>query len=380
MLFTIDFYQEPRNLLFLLFLVVTIIQLYYFWFYHARVAFGKNKASQTSTPPVSVVICAKNEFENLKNNLPLILEQDYPSFEVILVNDYSEDDSFFLLKSLEEKYKHFRVINLRENVNFFAGKKLALAVGIKSAKNEFLLLTDADCRPAGNQWIRTMINGFVSEKEIVLGFGGYEPEKSFLNKLIRFDTIAIALQYMGMALAGKPYMGVGRNLAYKKSLFYRIGGFTSHYKINSGDDDLFVNQAATGNNTVVCLNPAGFTYSNPKKTFWQWFRQKKRHMSSGVYYRKGDKIRLGIYSLSGFLFYTLFVLTLLFSVSIEFIAATVGLFLWRIISLMLMHYYSGKRFMEKKLFLYSPIFDVLIIFLNPLFAISNLFYRKNKWK
>jgi len=380
MLFSQEFYQDYRNIFFLIFMIITFIQLYYLWYYQSRVAFQKSKHTANIIPSVSVVICAKNEFENLSINLPLVLEQDYPNFEVILVNDYSEDDSFFLLKSLEEKYRNFRVINLRENVNFFAGKKLALAVGIKSAKNEYLLLTDADCRPAGNQWIRSMVQGFENDREIVLGFGGYESEKGFFNKLIRYDTISIALQYMGMALAGKPYMGVGRNLAYKKSLFYKAGGFASHYKINSGDDDLFVNHASNNKNTSVIFAPQGFTYSTPKKTFSQWFRQKKRHMSTGIYYRKPDIIRLGMYSVSSLLFYLMFVSILISPVSIEFLGAGIGLFLWRTISLMLIHYYSGKKFMESKLFLYSPIFDFLIVLLNPVFALSNLFYRKNKWK
>ncbi len=383
MRFPENFLYTTEGIIFLIFLFFALTQLLYYWYYFARVAFMKthigNKQA-TEQPAVSVIICAKNEYENLKNNLSLILEQDYQDFEVILVNDFSQDDSYFLLKSLEEKYSHFKVIHLRDNVNFFEGKKLALAVGIKSAKNEHILLTDADCRPAGKNWIQSMSACFDDKKEMVLGYGAYESKPGFLNKLIRFDTICVAMQYLGFALAGSPYMGVGRNLAYRKSLFFKAGGFASHYKIKSGDDDLFVNKVATKKNTTVCLHPESITYSVPKPDFASWFRQKKRHLSTGVHYKFSHKFKLGLFALSGNLFYLAFVVFLFFAQSSLSLLIVSGLFALRTISLVLLHYYAGKRFLERKLFLYSPIFDLLLIFLNPVFAISNLFYRKNKWK
>ncbi len=382
MFFSPDFLTNPQEILLAVFLLFAAIQLFYFWFYFSRVAFYKEKTqdSNSDQPPVSVIICAKNEYENLKENLPLVLEQDYPSYEVILVNDFSEDETFFLLKSLESKYKHFKVINLRGNVNFFEGKKLALAVGIKSAAHEIVLLTDADCRPAGKHWIRHMAAGFTAKKDIVLGYGGYERKPGFLNALIRFDTLVIAMQYMGFALAGRPYMGVGRNLAYRKSLFFKSGGFASHYKIKSGDDDLFINKVADKKNTSVVLDPRSHTFSNPKETFGAWFRQKKRHLSTGVYYRFMHKLRLGLFSISTFFFYACFIASLFFAQTYLSLLAVLGLFLLRTISMVLMHYYAGKRLSEQKLFIYSPIFDLILVLLNPVFALSNIFYRKNKWK
>lgn len=360
----------------------TLILLFYYGYYYSRVAFyreGKKPLNQTF-PPVSVVICAKDEYENLKKNLPLILKQDYPNFEVVLVNDFSQDDSYFLLKELQEKHAHFNVIHLRENVNFFKGKKLALALGIKAAKNEWVLLTDADCAPASNQWIKNMAACFDNQTQIVLGYGGYDKRPGFLSKLIRFDTLQIALQYMGFALGGKPFMGVGRNLAYRKDLFFRQGGFTSHYKINSGDDDLFVNKAATKANTRVALHPDSFTYSAPKTTFRSWFLQKKRHLSTGVYYKFADKIKLGLLAVSNTFFYIAFLVSLYVAQSSQALMIAWGIFAIKMFSLILFHYYACKRFNEKKLFLYSPIFDLIFVLLNPVFALSNLVYRKNKWK
>lgn len=360
----------------------TFISLIYYWSVFSRVAF---RSLSKETPdkdkmPVSVVICAKNEYENLEKNLPLILEQEYSEYEVILVNDFSDDDSYFLLKKLQEKYPHFKVINLRENVNFFSGKKLALALGIKSAKYDIILLTDADCIPAGKDWIKSMVSAFDKNTELVLGYGGYRSLPGFLNLLIRYDTMFIALQYLGFALAGKPYMGVGRNLAYKKELFFRQGGFTSHYKVKSGDDDLFVNKAASRHNTRITLSPDSFTISEPEKTFRGWFKQKKRHLSTGIYYRGGDKFRLGLFAFSHTMFYISLIVFLILMKCCLTLYIALGLIFIKYFSLLLILNYAGKKFNERKLFLYSPIFDMIFAFLNPVFAISNLLYRKNKWK
>lgn len=379
---TIEFIKDPYGASIVLLALVTAIQLFFHWNYFARLAFFKEKTalSADNLPAVSVIICARNEYNNLVENLPVILEQDYPDFEVIVVNDFSQDDSYFLLKSYESKYPHFKVIHLRENVNFFKGKKLALAVGIKSAKNDIILLTDADCKPSGPEWIKCMSREFTERKEIVLGYGGYNETPGFMNQLIRFDTMTIAMQYMGMALAGRPYMGVGRNLAYRKSLFFKTGGFTSHYQIKSGDDDLFVNQAATGKNTAIALNTDCMTFSAPEKSFGSWFQQKKRHLSTGKFYKFSDKFLLGLHAVSGVLFYLSLLLSLFTAPFLNAALVALAFFTLRTASLVLLYYKAGIKLKETKLFLYSPIFDVIFLFLNPIFAFANLFYKENKWK
>lgn len=381
MLEFVEFILNPEKLSFSFFVLFTLVLLFHYWWFFSRVAWGKDRSNRADNPqPVSVVICAKNEYENLKKNMPLILDQDYPSYEVILVNDFSEDDSYFLLKSFEEKHPHFKVVNLRENVNFFAGKKLALAVGIKSARHDTVVLTDADCRPSGRYWLQAMSAGFTGGKELVLAYGGYRKEPGLLNRIICYDTVTIAMQYLGAAMAGAPYMGVGRNLAYKRSLFFKAGGFASHYQINSGDDDLFVNKVAKSKNTAVILSAESFTWSEAKKSFVSWFKQKKRHMSTGAYYKKRDKFRLGLFAFSHTFFYLALAAFLVLANHPELLYAALSLVFLKVVSLGVLHYYVGKRLDEKKLFLYSPIFDVIFAFFNPVFAISNLFFRKNKWK
>jgi len=232
--------------IFITYAISWIIQLLYFLVFYIRIAFKINQKSATEKKePVSVIICAQNEAENLKNNLPAILEQNYENFQVIVVNDCSTDNSQDILSEMMTRYPNLYVTRIDKDEKFSHGKKLALTVGIKAAKNEWLLFTDADCKPADKNWIASMASNFTEKTDIVLGYGGSIKSKGLLNRLIRFDNLFIALQYFTFARAGIPYMGVGRNLAYRKSLFFKARGFASHHHIISGDDDLFVNQNAS---------------------------------------------------------------------------------------------------------------------------------------
>ena len=333
--------------------------------------------------PVTVVICAKNEYTNLKKNLPLILEQDYPDFEVVVVNDCSDDDSNYLLKSFAEKYPHLNVVTIMKNVNFFVGKKFALALGIKSAKHDLLLLTDADCTPKSNKWITEMQNHFNGKTEIVLGYSGFEKKKGFSNKLARYDVIMTAMQYLSWSLAGKTYMGVGRNLAYNRELFFKSKGFTSHYHIPSGDDDLFINQVANKHNTSIEISPLSQTFSAPKSTFKEWLTQKKRHYSTGILYKTLHKIILGVFVSSNFLFYAsliLLIILLICTLSYQNILLICSLFILKLATQMFIFKKSMKKLDEKNLLLISPLLDFLFVLINPLIAFSNFIVKENKWK
>ncbi len=370
--------MEWELLVFITLLISTLFQLIYQWFFLSRLIFYKpGSTKKGESQPVSVVICAKNEYANLKKYLPQILEQEHPDFEVVLVNDRSTDGSDKLLKKFQSQYLHLNVINLTNNVNFFKGKKLPLSIGIKSAKHENLVLTDADCYPSSPYWLKNMQKKLSNGHEIVLGYGAYEKNKGFFNSLIRYDTLTVAMNYFSFALAGLSYMGVGRNLAYNKGLFYRTGGFTSHYRINSGDDDLFINQAANNKNTTIEINPDSFTYSIPKNTFKKWFIQKKRHLSTGKYYKRKHKLLLGLFSISNFAFYASLIIVLFFT---KFWLLGLMVFAIRTVGLLINYYFSAKKFNENILFLYSPIYDIIFTLFNPIILISDFLYRSNKWK
>lgn len=306
--------QIVLDIIFYAFCAVVAVQLFYYLYFFIRLAFYKEKTkSISSQQPVSVVICAKDEAANLAKNLPGVLYQDYrTTHEVIVVNDNSLDDSKYVIDEYKKEFKNLNVIELVQEAKLITGKKFPLSMGIKSSKYETLLLTDADCVPASEHWINTMQNAYNDDTEIVLGYGAYMKHKGFLNKLIRFETFHTALQYFSYALAGLPYMGVGRNLSYKKNVFNRNKGFSSINHLPSGDDDLFINQVANKSNTEIVINKDAHTLSEPKKTFGDWVKQKNRHYTTAKFYKPKFKMLLGLYHASLFFLYPLFVVSLVF--------------------------------------------------------------------
>ncbi|MEO7393938.1 MAG: glycosyltransferase, partial [Chitinophagaceae bacterium] len=297
------------EIIFYSFAAVTAVQIFYYTCFFCRIAFYKLKPkTKTQQHPVSVIICARDEDENLARNLPGVLVQAYSStFEVVTVNDNSLDDSKYILQELKKTFKSLNIVELTQEAVHISGKKYPLSIGIREAKHEILLLTDADCVPASEHWVEKMQAGYEENIEIVLGYGAYHKRKGLLNKLIRFETFHTALQYLSYALAGIPYMGVGRNLSYKKSLFLRSKGFSSINHIPSGDDDLFINKTATKKNTAVVIDADAVTRSIPKTTWKGWLRQKSRHYTTAKFYKIQHKFLLGLYFATQFLFYPLLV-------------------------------------------------------------------------
>ena len=371
--------------LFCLFCLTIVILLWYYLYYFSRVSFYKEKQPAASgQQPVSVVICAKNEDHNLPEYLPLILSQDFPDYEVVVVDDCSSDNTPDILREFEKKYKNLKVITVKEDKKHHHGKKFAVMVGIKGAKNEHLLFTDGDCVPVDNQWLKKMMRQFSNDTEIVLGYSKYEKLPGFLNKLIRFDTFHIAMQYLSFAKAGSPYMGVGRNLAYKKSLFFKHKGFATHYHIESGDDDLFINQAATKTNTKAELAPESFTVSRVKKTWKGWVEQKRRHLTTWTEYKLSHKILLGIYPFAQIFFWILFAVLLLLSYMKGFpqpdIYILLSLFAFRILVQMVIFKLAMDKLKEKDLLLISLIAELYLLVFYPALTISNRLFRRQKWK
>ncbi len=363
--------------LFTLFVIMLLIQLLYYWVIFVRLAFHKVNNPDTGTRGVSVVICARDACHHLKENLPLILNQDHPDFEVVVVNNSSDDDSSYYLTRLAEDYPNLKIVEIPHNYNFFSGKKFPLSIGIKSARKELILLTDADCRPASPQWLSLMQKAFSREIKVVLGYGAYVPKKGLLNRLIRFDTAHIGIQYLSFALAGSPYMGVGRNMGYLRSLFIQNKGFIAHYNISSGDDDLFINSVATKKNTMVELHPDSFTLSEPKESFGRWMTQKRRHLSTGKYYRWKHKFLLGTYGLSLVLFYALFITLIALHFNLYYL---LGAFLIRVFSQFFIFRKCMVNLHEKGLWYLVPFLEIILMIINMYLSVSVLFIKPRKWK
>jgi len=368
-------YPEVISVLALIgFLLLTLSYFLNYWpltrFKAARLETG------ASLPPVSVIICAKNEDENLIEFLPKIMQQEYPEFEVIVVNDCSYDNTENVVDGLAKTYPNLRKATIKEDPYYKHGKKFAMLVGIKAATHIHLVFTDADCYPASNQWLKEMAMGFTESREIVIGYGAYEKQEGFLNKLIRFDTFIIAVNYFSAAIRNQPYMGVGRNLAYTSQLFFREKGFATHYHLTSGDDDLFVNQAASATNTNICATSNGITYSKPEKTFKQWNIQKTRHLSTGPLYNGATKRKLYFNYFSQYFFY-LTLLPLAFSFK-TVLLIPIFLLLKAILQTALLNTIC-KRLNEKDLLAGAMVYELILLFIYPIFHISKLFYKPNKW-
>lgn len=253
---------------------------------------------------VSVVICAHNEAQNLRLNLPKILAQDYhqeqiPRYEVIVVNDRSEDDSKQLLEEFQRTWPQLVVVTISaDEPRTFPGKKYALAKGVQAAKNDWILCTDADCAPSGNKWLQKMVAPLQNGKEIVAGFGAFNKEDSWLNAFVRYETLHTFHSLQAFAAAGLPYMAVGRNMAFHRSVFIKAQQHPAWSKIPSGDDDLLVSFCATKDNFAVVQHPDSFTWTNAEKTLASYLHQKQRHVSTGKFYPFRVKMLLGLWALS----------------------------------------------------------------------------------
>ncbi len=365
--------------IFCIFSSAALVQLFYYLFFYLSVYLKRFTETKKSSEPVSIIICARNEAENLRKFLPSVLEQDYSDFEVIVVNDCSEDNSYEVLADHLKRYPHLRISTVNKDPKFTHNKKFAQFIGIKAAKNEILLFTDADCSPDSAKWIEGMVSHFDENRKFVLGYGGYLNKNGFLNKYIRCDCMTIAMQYLGMAIRGIPYMGVGRNLAYRRSVFFSNKGFGSYNHVVSGDDDLLVNTLAKGRNTSVEFRPGTHTRSVPSTGIAEWIAQKKRHLTTAPYYKFRDKFFLITEPLTRIIFYAAFIVLISFTFLWPWVLAIFGL---RLIVQIIVLTLVQKKLNEPGLLGYLLIFDIFSPIINIAIFLSNSrsISRKNKWK
>jgi glycosyltransferase involved in cell wall biosynthesis len=365
-------------IVFCVFIAVVVIQFLYYIVVFGKFSFAKPQTVNPKRVPISVIVCAKNEEENVKKFVPLLAEQDYHTFEIVLIDDASSDNTLEIFEEFEKQYPNIKLVKVENNEAFWGNKKFALTLGIKAAKYEYLLFTDADCYPTSKNWITAMSAQFTQQKNIVLGYGAYEKiSNSFLNKIIRFETLLTATQYFSWAKIGKPYMGIGRNMAYKREEFFKVRGFMDHMKIRSGDDDLFINQAANGDNTTICYIPDSFTYSTPKTRFKDWFTQKRRHVSTAKHYKLFDRNQLGLFYLSQLLFILLPIVLLAFQYQWIAVVSIIGfryLFAWLTLG------FAAGKLNEKDVMYWFPIIEIVLIFTQLNVFITNTFSKPVHWK
>lgn len=352
------------------------IQILYYLGIFSRLAWYKPQTAQQPLEPVSVIIVAKNEKQNLENHLPAFFSQKHPQYEVVVVNNCSWDGTEELLKEMVLQYPNLRVVTIEEQERYPKGKKFALTLGIKAAKYDTLLMTDADCLPASNNWITQMQQAYTPKTELVLGYGAYKKTSGLLNYLIRFETFYTAMQYLSFALAGSAYMGVGRNLSYRKQTFFKVKGFASHNHIISGDDDLFVNEVATKTNTAIAIQPDAFTTSIPKITWGEWMKQKRRHLHTGKYYKFNHKFWLAMLNVTHILFFATGITLLAMWQQPEIAGIIFGV---RWLFMFIVFYGAMKKLQENNLIWGLLLLDIFYFLYYLLMGLRTLFSRQKKW-
>ena len=362
------------SIFFWIFVGVALIQLIY-WILFYRALRKDLKPGNALNTPLSVIVCAHDEEQNLRALIPLLLNQNHPDFELIIVNDRSNDGTYDFLLAETKKYPRLKMVNVTVKPDHVNGKKFALTLGIKAAQHEWILLTDADCRPAGNEWIQEMAGAFSQDNQIVLGYSPYQSQPGFLNSFIRFETILTAIQYFSFALLGQPYMGVGRNLAYRKDIFLNNKGFSRHLSVTGGDDDLFVNQHAHGKTTTVLLSNKSVMHSQPKETWAAFWHQKIRHLAVGKFYSSKSKIMLAPFTLSWILFWPMAFIVMVY----QFPIVVTTIIVRGIAQIMVIRTYtskSGERYESWKL----PFLDFIFGFYYLVAGFKALFTKSIKWK
>ncbi len=288
--------------IFSIWLFATVILVSYYLFVFGKLLKVKSIGKNVIQPPVSIVVCSKNNYNGLQKLIPLLLNQKYKEFEIVIVNDHSTDETERFLTQINSS--KLKVVHFYDEKKY-EGKKEALSIGIKNAKYDWILLTDSDCYPQSEYWVLSMMNAQNNQNnDVVLGIGYYEQKKGVLNKIIQYDTLLIVIQYLSFAKINQAYMGVGRNLAYKKSIFDAVNGFKKHEQITSGDDDLFIQTLPENANIGIQLDMFASTISEPKNTFIEWLNQKSRHLSTGFKYKTSHLFLLGLFQLCILLFYT----------------------------------------------------------------------------
>ncbi|MEQ6118258.1 glycosyltransferase [Reichenbachiella sp. MALMAid0571] len=366
------------EIIFILFLIAASVQTIYWLFFAVSILSHKldRGVNAQNASAISIIICAYNDLENLKKLLPNLYQQEYSDYEIIVVNDKSNDGTYDFLLEESKVNPLLKMVDIDRTPDHINSKKYAITLGVKVAKYERLLFTDADCIPASDQWVKSMADSFEDKTHFALGYSQFKSEPGFVNTFSRYETQMTGMLYNSFAIAGNPYMGVGRNMAYNKSVFFENNGFNQFQKILGGDDDLFVNQYANGANTEVCLGKDALVWSYSKKTIPDYFKQKLRHISVSKYYNTKDKLLLGLYSLSHLLFWFAFIILAVANYFPEFVFGVLAI---RLILNGLIVNSISKKFGERIVIWSLPIIDFVYSVYLLIMGFATLSTKKVTW-
>lgn len=320
---------------------------------------------------VTIILCAKNESTHLKENLPTWLSQKNIDFSLLIVDDGSMDDTAAIIEQYHHPKLKYLYISPEEKKG--EGKKYALQRGIAEAETDWILLADADCLPINNFWARNMMS-FASGYDVILGISPYKHHSSgLLTYLIDLETFFTAMQYTAWASADIPYMGVGRNMAYKKQLTKFIDT-ERYYSTASGDDDIFIQHTRNKAKFISNTNSDSRTYSYAPSNFKSWTRQKTRHYSTGFQYSLIHKLGLGLFIFTKIIIHSIGIYLILI------LSKYLSLYIiYLIVNIISLHFINKKIKMPVQM-KYLLGTDFLLSYLYIYFGINSFYSKSIQWK
>lgn len=356
---------------------------YHMGLYRNLYLHSKKEKPATDTPPLSIILVAKDAASDLQKNLPAILEQDYPEFEVIVIYDQSSDDGCEdVLKLLQDKYPHLHHSFIPDSARYISHKKLGITMGIKASRHEWLVFTEPNCRPSSNQWLRKMAHNFTNGTDIVLGYSNYERTKGWFNRKITFDTMLHSMRYLGQAIGGYPYTGCGRNMAYRKSIYYEQKGFVSHLNFQRGEDDLFVNQVANRKNTRVEASAESIVRTTAPHYKKNWYEDKLNYTMTSRLYKGFSRYLMGFETCTRLLFLAMVIACIVYGILTQaWFVAAIGSLLWllRFIMQLVVFRNTSIALGERKFYTTLLLFDWMQPLWNLRFKLSQRIRRKDEF-
>lgn len=363
------------SIVFYFFVACLAIQLIYYIFF-LSILLNNKKEKEYDLKPISVILYVKNSELYLEKNIDYFINQKYPKFEILLVNNASSDNTDIILEKLSEKHKSLRIINVENNESFWGNKKYTYTLAIKAAKYEHLIFSEIDCKPVSENWIHEINKSFSSKKTIILGYKRLLKTSSLFNLIIRFDNLLESIKSFSFTKINSPYSADSRNYAFTKKDFYRVNGFINHIKIKNGKEDLFVKDAKQKYNSAYTLSDESFVESSKSLSFKEWFLNKKNSNLLKRHYSFKNQFLLNAFSFSKvFLYFLTIILLLIHDWKIILIIFSSYIIFQSVITFII-----NRKFKETSIFYLSPILDFLLVLFQISIFISNLISKPPNWR
>ena len=337
--------------------IIFVIRFYFGWKRYKPVLNFEKKR-------VSVVIVARNEAKNLPLLMTCLLSQDYPRelYEIVLGDDDSQDDTEEIMRGYIEAGHNIKYIRSMGRADVVSPKKVALSRAIEAAEGDIILTTDADCM-VPTSWITSMVAHFSEDVSMVAGYSRtLIPAWDQASVLQKYEHFDFALTYMvlgGGYTLGKSWACIGQNLAYRKSAWEAVGGFSRIMHLISGDDINLMQLMRQENHKIIFnFAPASFTHTHPVKTWKQFVNQRSRWASNMKYQL----------SFNPEFFFILFSMACLYwgGIILMFVNLRLGLwvFAYRIVIELMMVSYSHRHFgVKSRMLLFYPVWLVIQTFM-----------------